>query len=304
MNEKFLYITRSKSKASITSLFLQVLDNLSRCDQDELTPIVNMKNPYLLCYDEKYGKNIWEYYFEPVSKYSINHLSEKEKKNKKIRSSFMSKPQHLNYLLGIAGKEKAYKKRFKNSIPPPFDFKHRNHFKKIINKYIKIKPYILECQNNFYNDHMKDKKIIGIFARGTNKFHPTAGGLTFRKHKKITTEDYINTCKKYINILGIDYVYLASDSHESVNMFKKEFGNKLIYQKNHMRYKSHYSNSKDPFDDPDFGPIEGKTKGDLGKENIIDTLCLSQCDFLIHTETNIAIAAMLYNPNLKNKFIL
>ena len=79
MNEKFLYVTRSSPKASITSIFLQVLDNLSRCDKERLTPIINMKNPNLLCHDQNYGNNLWEYYFEPVSEFSDDALSEKDK---------------------------------------------------------------------------------------------------------------------------------------------------------------------------------------------------------------------------------
>ena len=302
MNKKFLYITRSSPKASITSIFLQVLDNLSKCDKEGLTPIINMKNPNLLCYDPKYGHNLWEYYFEPVSEFSDNFLSEKDKKNKKIRSSFMSNPQHLNYYLGRAGKEKKYISKFKGKIPP-FDLNHRNHFKNIIDKYIKIKPHILKEKNEFYQKHMRDKKIIGVFARGTNKFNQVSGGATFRKNKKIEIQDYIANCKKCMKEIKADYIYLASDSHESVREFKKEFGDKIICHKNNIRYKSHSSDYDPPWGDPDFGPMEGKTKGDLGKENIIDTLCLSHCDFLVHTETNIAIAAMLYNPKIKNNFM-
>ncbi|MHA1469817.1 MAG: hypothetical protein ACTSSP_04570 [Candidatus Asgardarchaeia archaeon] len=303
MRRKFLYITRSSKKASITSIFLQVLDNLSKCEKENLIPIVSLKNTNLLCYDSRYGDNLWEYYFEPVSPFSDEILSEKDKKNKKIRSSFMSKPQHLNYLLGIAGKEHSYTSKFKNRVPPEFDLSHRNHFKKIIDKYIKIKPYILEEENDFYNKYMKNKKITGVFVRGTNKFNKKSGGTTFKKRKKLTIKDYMITCKEEMNRTGTDYIYLASDSHESVEIFKKEFNNNLIYQKNNIRYKYHSSDIDPPWGDPDFGPMKGKTKGDLGKENIIETLCLSKCKSLIHTETNIAIAAMLYNPNLENKFI-
>ncbi len=303
MSDKFLYITRSSPKASITSIFLQVLDNLSECEKENLTPIVCLKNTKLLCYDPEYGDNLWEYYFEPVSPFSDRILSEKDKKNKKIRSSFMSKPQHLNYLLGIAGEDRSYTKRFKDNTPPAFDFYHRNHFKKIIDKYIKIKPYILKEKEKFYDKYMKNKKIVGIFARGTNKFNEKSGGMVFRGRKKLTIEDYITTCETEMNRIGADYVYLASDSHESVERFKIKFKDSLICQENNIRYKYHSSDYDPPWGDPDFGPMEGKTKGDLGKENIIDTLCLSECDLLIHTETNIAIAAMLYNPNIKNKFI-
>jgi len=185
MNEKILYITRSSPRASITSIFLQVLDNLSKCEKEKLIPIVSMKNPNLLCYDLKYGDNLWEYYFEPVSHLSNNDIRDKDRKQKKNRSSFMSKPQHLNYYIGKAGKSIKYMSKFKNNSPPEFDFKHRNYFKNIINKYIKIKPYILTEKNNFYNKYMKNKKIIGVFARGTNKFNQISGGLTFKNRRKI-----------------------------------------------------------------------------------------------------------------------
>jgi len=280
-----------------------VLDNLSKCEKKDLIPIISMKNPKLLCYDLKYGDNVWEYYFEPVSQFSDKNISEKDKKNKKIRSSFMSNPQHLHYYLGIAGGAKGYLSRFKNNTPPTFDFKHRNHFKKIIDKYIKIKPYILKEKNDFYEKHMKGKKIIGTFARGTNKFNAISGNTTFKTGKKLEIDDYIKKCQDYMKKIDADHIYLISDSHESVKKFEKEFGNNLICHKNNMRYRYHSSDIDPQWNDPDYGPMDGKTKGDAGKENIIDTLCLAECDFIIHPETNMAIAAMLYNPNVPHEFI-
>ncbi len=301
MNKKFLNITRSSPRASISSLFLQVLDNLSRCEQNGLIPIINFTNTELLCYDTTYGKNVWEYYFHPVSEYS---LEEAQKIGKVIRSSKMSKPQHLNYYLGKNGQLKAYKKKFKNNSPPDFDTKHRQHFKNIIDKYIRIKDFILEEKNILVKNKMENKKTVGILIRGTNKFNEKTGISSFKDSYKATIENYVKECYEQMKKIKADNIYMACDSHEAAKIFAAEFGDMLIYQKDCMRYKYHYSNIDPPWDDPEYGPMNGKTKGDMGKENIIDTLCLADCDFIIHPETNITIAAMLYNPTVNYKYVI
>ena len=295
----FLHIVRSSRKASITSLFLQVLDNLSRADQDNLIPIVDFVNPKLLVYDEKYGKNVWEYYFHPVSNVSINDLTDKDKK---IRSSKMSFPQHLNYNFGAAATNKSYMKKFKERKVPNFDRKHREHFNNIIKKYVKIKKYILEEEHDFYSSYMKNKKLIGVFVRATNKYWNTNTGTL--NGRMFPIEGYIEKTKKYFKEENYDGIFVASDNHEAIDTFKKEFGDKIVYNNNVMRFEKYNSKSDPPWEDPSYGPMGEKTKGDMGKENIIETLLLSKCDMLIHTEGNIAVAAMLYNPIMKHKFIL
>lgn len=301
MNNKFANITRSSTKASITSLFLQVLDNISTCEKKNLIPIVNFCNKKLLCHDEKYGKNVWEYYFEPVSEFSINDVP---KSDIKIRLSKMSKPQQLNYYIGDSGKQKSYLKKFKNNIAPSFNKEHREYFKKIIDKYIKIKPYISDYADDFYEQNMTNKKVLGLFVRGTNKYAISSFKNDSNNNDRFSLERYSEYAKEYMKKTNADKIYVACDSHEGIKFFKKIFEDKMIYQKDYIRYEKNSSKTDPPWDDPTYGPMNNKTKGDLGKENIIETLLLSQCDFLLFPETNMCIAALLYNPNLESKYIL
>jgi hypothetical protein len=294
MKRNFFIIHRQK-KASICSLFLQVLDNLLYCEKHNFIPIVDFSKKQLLCHDPKYGPNVWEYFFHPVSKYRLSDIRD----NDNVRStSGMAKQQNVNYYLGKASKSKGYKKRFKDNKVPAFNRKHREKFHDVIRKYVRLKDRIEKEVSTIFSANLEGANPICIFVRGSSK--------TWNKidENMLPVSTYIEKAKSYLQHYSSDKIYLVSDNWEAIPYFEREFGDQVFYNANFMRYPKYASGADLPWDEPGFGPANSKGKGDLCKENLIEVLLMAKCCFLLHAESNMAISALFFNPYMEHEFIL
>lgn len=125
--------------------FLTVINHLYAAKKNGCRPVVHwdQRSPY---FQFKNGnKNVWEYYFEPVSPARYNP-----------RFDYL----HITY----------------DSIEPffisPFKPPDRNTRKisyELIKEFIKLKPHVQEKIDTFYEKNMRGKITIGIHLRGTDK---------------------------------------------------------------------------------------------------------------------------------------
>jgi hypothetical protein len=69
---KTFYVIQREGVGGLFSHLLFVLDHLLYCDKMKYIPVIDFKN-FPTVYSE-YNENSWEYYWEPVSKYSLNEV--------------------------------------------------------------------------------------------------------------------------------------------------------------------------------------------------------------------------------------
>jgi len=153
---KFFYIIRRSPGAGFFSNLNFVIHNLLICDQLKMIPVVDMENyqTYYNCKIKiKNSYNSWNYYFEPVSKYSLKDVY--QSKNVVICDSRTSSE-------GYNKERYIYNFKFFNG----FQFLDSRH-KKIMKKYIKIKKDIVKDAEKIYKQFNK-KKVIGICFRGSD----------------------------------------------------------------------------------------------------------------------------------------
>lgn len=208
-----------------------------------------------LYFEEAYGSNWWNYYFEPIK------LAAKEDLNRKKRP------------LIFPDSAKAF---FGNSV---YFYYPRQKVYKIIQKYIKIKPSILEEVTNFQREHFSEVYTIGVHYRGTDKFREA----TFISKETVLTKTLDILKKKNPK----EYkVFLATDVFGVKEFFKKALGDKLVI-------------SSKLFSKNDHGLHYQQRGYFIGKEALIDALLLSKCHFLIRTASNLSGAAAFFNPKLE-----
>ena len=133
--------------------FISVLNNLTWCEKNRVTPIVYWDDN--CCYYDPAGyngvkKNAWEYYFEPISTASYKD----------------SDPQWPGFF-GLDGKGISLLKDLGEKSSSK---KQRLQAHDLVKKYIRVKPAVLEKVEKFHNKHMAGKKTIGLHIRGTDKF--------------------------------------------------------------------------------------------------------------------------------------
>ncbi len=123
--------------------------------------------------------------------------------------------------------------------------------------------------------------------RGTERSVEVTG---WYKKPHLSEEFYMaevdRTLKKFPNAK----VFLATDTQITVNKFRAKYSDKLI---------TYDAKRSDEGNSPhlQFGGAE------LGEQVLIESVLLSKTDFLIHGISNVAFAALCFNPNLPHKNI-
>jgi len=243
------------------SSFLTVLGALMYAEKNQKTPVIYW--PADWCCAQKGGYNDslnpWEYYFEPVS--------------------------NLQYVKGdyISFYDQTFVRHIFALNNGTFDKELRQTSKKIIDKYIKVKPSILKKVDSFYNDSMKGITTIGIHLRGTD--------LSSGMPKYLAM---LNGAEELAKSFTGDVQFLvATDDESLLDLAKKNLTRPIIYCDSHRSAKGL------PLHLPR-GGIEWRAI--IGEEALIDALLLAKCDFLVHTLSSLPAAVLTFNPTLPHKF--
>ncbi|PCI95116.1 hypothetical protein COB11_03030 [Candidatus Aerophobetes bacterium] len=207
-----------------------------------------------LYYEPSNGPNWWSYYFEPLH-YPNRLNSVKRPILKRIG----------NHEKGSIGNAAHY-------------YFSRKYAKSLIDKYIRVKQDILDEIDTFYDKHLKDKVVIGIHYRGTDK-HLEASHLDYDMLTKALTKE--------LRALGdVDYViFLATDEPSVVERLSASYPDRLVYtDAERMQEPVHYASNK---------------CYQKGREALVDMLLLAKSNIIIRTNSNLGAVSCFYNPKMK-----
>jgi len=300
-NKKFTII--SGFQYGLGANLINFIQQLRVCEIEKRIPII-----YWLggLYMEPKGyngvtKNIWEYYFHPVSNYSAEKLCKIEKVNYGV-IKIKDEKEDIKVVRKISKEpNKECRECFSiNVFPPKMGLYNpsdecRTYANTIIKKYFKIRDIVQDKINKFHEKNMQNKHILGIHIRWGRSMRPAQG------HKPI--ERYIRFVKKYIIEYPETKVFVATNSAEALETMKSNFTKRII----------HYNAFRSP-NKWEFGIKQKKVGkcikigkkvagGRIGEEALIDIVLLSQCDYLLYGASNMPAMALFWNPSLKNKFV-
>jgi len=243
------------------SSFLAVLSNVMWAERNGKIPVVHWTQECFYYQKEGYHGSMepWEYYFEPIS-----HLR--------------YEPGDPTYNSGDALDG--------THVWGPF-LKYSDHFHRefrfqvhdVIQRYIQIKPHILEKVDAFYNTHMKGKRTIGIHLRGTDR--------NIKTKKDGMIEALLEAAE---NVADKECQFFIATDEESL----------LDYAKGHVQHPLLYHNSHRSTDGVPLhiGNFREECPALLGEEVLIEALLLSKCDFFVHSLSSVAVAVLYFNPSI------
>ncbi|MGE0206439.1 MAG: hypothetical protein AB7R69_01170 [Candidatus Babeliales bacterium] len=161
-----------------------------------------------------------------------------------------------------------------------FSYEYRSFINSYIEKYIHIKPQISAKIDDFYHKNMQGKKTVGIHVRRTD--HNEA--------PRIPLKQYIEEASKH---KGAQFL-VATDDQRVLDELKKKLPGKVIY------YDSYRS-----LDDTGLHiwNQQVKNRALMGEQVLIETQLLSKCDHFIHGVSNVALAALFFNPHLQHSYL-
>lgn len=131
--------------------------------------------------------------------------------------------------------------------------------------------FFKKITKNYFNGN----KVLGVQKRGTD--HLVHGIV-------LSDEIILSNINEKFKTENYDKIFLMTDDNNSLNFFKKELGDKLIYTdstRNNSSIGVHFSNFTD--------------KLKLAEEVIIDSVLLSFSDYKLITRSNVSTFSLIYN---------
>lgn len=182
----------------------------------------------------------------------------------------------------------------------------RKNTHKFYTKYIKLKPEILDIVDKFWDASISSTKVIGVHYR-----HPSH----FIESGKIYLEQYFDKIDTILVSQPDAQIFLATDSNFGIYAFKEKYGDKIFFIENIERLSMseflHWCFSLAEGVVDGVGFINGKgfelhhkrvnisNNYKMTVDLLCEVLCLSRCDYLVHTTSNVALSISYINPGLE-----
>ena len=278
--DKTFYITGVADKRG--GLFWMMLFNLNRIAyalEKEWIPVVdwqNQPNQYLEKTD-LHQENAWEYYFEQPCNYDLNSIKHSKNIVQGMGSLFVD-----NFILD-------YHIETNDEYFP--------YLKKLFKQYIRFNQFTRDYIENEYNTIFKGKeKVLGVLCRGTDYTLKKPGGHPVQPDP----ERVIKKAKEVIADKQLDYIYLATEDQDIYVLFQKEFGEKILTNKQDRFTKQEMAKAQYLYQ---IKHNREKDKYWLGLEYLSSMYMLSKCHSFIGSRTRGAIGVLLMTDEFDYQYV-
>ena len=202
----YLILDNPIHRNGLFSIFTMVLGLLKMYDSGQCIGCeVNFENKGVY-YDETFGLNWWEYYFEPIKLGNKNGIIKKIGNNQKIKLSSQCE--------------------YNTS-------RDQNHI--YIEKYIHLKPHILEkikqFKDTYFTEHM-----IGVHYRGTDKV------IEAPRIPYESVFEKINYILQTSTDSHLYKIYIATDEQSFLEYMKEQFHEKIVFLEGIYRSSNNNNN--------------------------------------------------------------
>ena len=221
-------------------------------------------------------KNVFEYYFEPIS--CIPHEEIKECRNV-IEPNFATNRYFaIEKVDDVLGHYRIDQEEIE---------KLSYLYKKYVHLNQKTREYLEEQVGKIIN---RNGGILGVHVRGTDfslgtKDHPVM----------ILPEEYIEKVKEIYSTGAYHKIFIATDDANVLKLFKEEFQEELLYYEDVMRSEN-YMGAYTILSDRPLHQYK------LGLEVLRDVYTLASCDALVCGMSQVAIAARYISHSMGRSF--
>ncbi|MGN0497182.1 MAG: hypothetical protein ACI4GW_13225 [Lachnospiraceae bacterium] len=251
-------------KNGLLSLAFSVLEQLVYVEEKGYIPVVDLQsypNQYLEP-DKLCKENAWEYYYEPLSSYSLDEV-------------YSSK----NVVLGYD--DPCYQEDYSNN----YNIKRMSELYK---KYIHVRKDLLKKIDEEYILRMgAAQNVLGVLYRGTDM-----NALKLEHHPiQPSISELICQSKRKYKEWACDKIFLSTEDEEAIRIFKNVFGKDVVYT-DQLRYSNTGKNW--------LSDINNKRENDRylrGEEYLTTIAILSRCNSLISGVSAGSVMSIIMNNN-------
>lgn len=287
-------------KVGFFALFFQVLGHIYHAEKAGLVPVVFFGSSCLYWSENGYTSrqgNAWEYYFEPISALKVEEIFQ-ESLDRLIHASI-----HEYSEADIThNPPEEYSGELRGSILVPTNVKvtncwadfdpgqeaiyedRRAVFHDLITRRVRIIPSIQGKIEQFYQASFTESTVIGVHMRGTERSVEVMG---WYQKRHLDERTYMWEVDRILKKTPNAQIFLATDTQTTVEKFRERYGDRLI---------TYDARRSDEGQSPhlQFGGAV------LGEQVLIESIMLSRTNFLIHGISNVAFAALCFNPTLEH----
>ena len=250
---KEFYIIRMHpfSKNGMFAAANQVLGQLYLYDHKKIASQAGLEidfDVFGLYYDPMCGSNWWTYYFEPIC------IGEKEGAE-----------------LRILSKEEQWAAFVKRRHIP------RKEAAVLVQKYIHVKPHILQQVEQFMHNYFQNFFIIGVHYRGTDKE---------KEAPRVSCQAVFQEIEESIPKDRPYRIFVATDEELFLEKIERKFPGHILAADVHRSKDAqgvHFAHAH---------------QYHIGEEAVIDCLLLSNCNLLIRTSSNLSLWSTYFNPEI------
>ena len=300
LERRFLVILNRPAVGLFASV-LQVLGWLHHCRTDNLTPIVFFGDnwPYWSANGHRGARNGWEYYFEPVSPYSIADVIGRDEAYLEHCNIFDYDAERI---VPSENPTHVYDLSRRGHLPVPphvtvvnrwptyapgvrrLEEDRRRVFHELMVEFLRPKPFIRAAADSWFNQWMAGQEVIGVHARDAERNHEIESwhGLA-----GAPAALYFREIDAWLDSHPDGRVLAATDTMRLLDAFRRRYGARLC------AYEARRSTGEQAPHKEFGGPV-------VGEEMLIEGFLLARAQFLVHGISNVPYAALCLAPTLRH----
>jgi len=280
------------------SLVFQAVGQAYLAEKAGQSPVVYFNRRCLYWSDAGYNgaRNVWEYFFEPLSDITIDHLFPIEKG---VREGYsVDEFAHLSSGTRVVATNRyPFVIEYKSPIGVCFE---RRFVNRLLNKYLIFKPSIPDKASipdkvdDYCRAHFQSRPILGVHYRGVEKLSGREKDELISRRAPDLKEFYFREMRRYMRKHPSARIFVATDSEQFLGEAAAAFGRAVFFREATRLKKEeevvglHFSE-------------QAKLNGPrLAEEVLLDALLLARTDFLIHGISNVSNAALFFSPQLRH----
>ena len=254
-DKKFYVIRVDYNMAGILAIVKSTMSHIMYAVEHKYIPVIDLLNCECQYIDHYYPENVWDTYFKQPYGYNLKDIS--CAKNVIISKNIQVPKRKYNISVNTLYGNKAL----------------LNYYRQFYQKYIHFNIETQKYVESKYNQIIpSNNKILGVLSRGTDYLdcHPKGHPIQ-PDPKEIIAKIYEITQKK-----DYQYIFLATEDQRIYDLFKNEFKERLLFNKQKLLQKMNGINYISELD---------KTHGLSQKEDVLNYLTslyiLSRCNAFI-----------------------
>jgi len=293
-DKKFFIIRRVSQAEGHFSMINTFLGHLEKADRKDYIPVVDMQNYYSPIWqaeNRKNKENAWEYFYEQPCGYTLDDIA--NSKNIVLSHGFYpnNSPSYNNII------------------------SNKNHIDKWNNLYVK---YIkLNSRTSMYIEEfikfyqIETRRVLAVsIRRGIEWGHMInyPAFSCYSQHPSL--ENVIFKTKELLELWNCDYIFLSIDDQEGLEIYKKTFGDRLLYIE---RERSVYFRNgrtltveerREIINNNAFNPRTQENIYDREVKFLSEIHIISRCKCIICANTSANATAFIINGNkYENTFV-